>query len=96
MFIVSAKRTPIGKFKGSLSSLPASDLGALSIKACLEETSLNPEKIDEVIVGQVLGAGTGQAPARQTMLKAGIPSSVPAFSVNKVCGSGMKALLLRF
>ena len=95
-YIVSAKRTPIGKFKGNLSSLPATQLGAIAIKAILKEQNKNFDlkNIDECIVGQVLTAGVGQAPARQTSLKAGLPSSVSCTTVNKVCGSGLKAVMM--
>ena len=96
VYIISGKRTPIGKFKGCLSSLPATQLGAIAIKAILEEQKerLDPNKIDECIAGQVLTAGAGQAPARQTSLGAGLPSSVSCTTVNKVCGSGLKAVLM--
>ena len=96
IYIVSAKRTPIGKFKGALSSLPAPQLGALTIKALLEEQKGNFElkDIEECIVGQVLTAGVGQAPARQTALEAGLPYSVSCTTVNKVCGSGLKAIMM--
>ena len=96
VYIVSAKRTPFGKFKGSLSSIPAHQLGAIAIKALLKEQNgkLDPKKIDECIVGQVLTAGAGQAPSRQTALQAGLPSSVSCTTVNKVCGSGLKAVMM--
>ena len=92
--IVSAKRTPIGSFMGSLSTVPAIDLGAVAIKAALEAVSLDPGLVDEVLMGQVLQAGCGQAPARQTALKAGIPTNVPCTTINKVCASGMKSIQL--
>lgn len=92
--IVAAKRTAIGNFSGSLSSVPASDLGAAVIKALLDETKVNPSNVGEVILGQVLTAGTGQNPARQAMLKAGMPIEVPALSINQMCGSGLKAVHL--
>ena len=92
--IVSAKRTPIGSFMGSLSSVPAIDLGAVAIKAALEAVSLDPGLVDEVLMGQVLQAGCGQAPARQTALKAGIPTNIPCTTINKVCASGMKSIQL--
>ena len=92
--IVSAARTPIGRFLGSLSPLQASELGAIAIKAALERAGADPAEIGEVIMGNVLQAGVGQAPARQAMIKAGIPSSVPAYAVNKVCGSGLQAVML--
>ena len=92
--IVSAARTPIGRFLGSLSPLQAPELGAIAIKAALERAGADPAEIGEVIMGNVLQAGVGQAPARQAMIKAGIPSSVPAYAVNKVCGSGLQAVML--
>jgi acetyl-CoA C-acetyltransferase len=92
--IVGAARTPIGVFGGSLADIPASTLGAKVIKALLERTGLTPDQVDEVIMGQVLQAGTGQNPARQALLEAGIPETVPAMTINKVCGSGLKAVHL--
>ena len=92
--IVAAARTPVGNFGGSLSSLPATALGATVVKALLEKTGLDPEQVDEVILGQVLAAGVGQNPARQTTLSAGLPHKVPATTINKVCGSGLKAVHL--
>ena len=92
VYIVSGKRTPIGKFKGALSSLPAVELGSIVIKAILEDQKMDSDKIDECIVGQVLTAGVGQAPARQTALGAGLKSSTACTTVNKVCGSGLKAV----
>lgn len=92
--IVSAARTPIGRFLGSLSPLQAPELGAIAIKAALERAGADPAEIGEVIMGNVLQAGVGQAPARQAMIKAGIPAAVPAFTVNKVCGSGLQAVML--
>ncbi|MBK5941591.1 acetyl-CoA C-acetyltransferase [Halochromatium roseum] len=92
--IVAAVRTPVGSFGGSLSSLPATALGATVVKALLEKTGLDPEQVDEVILGQVLAAGVGQNPARQTTLNAGLPHKVPAMTINKVCGSGLKAVHL--
>ena len=96
VYIVSAKRTPIGKFKGALSSIPAPQLGAAAIQALLEEQKgkFELKNIGECIVGQVLTAGVGQAPARQTALSAGLPVSVPCTTVNKVCGSGLKAVMM--
>jgi acetyl-CoA C-acetyltransferase len=94
--ILSTKRTPIGSFGGALSDTPAPKLGAIAIQACLEETGLDPVRIDEVIMGQVLAAGVGQAPARQAALGAGIPDSVPCTTINKMCGSGMKAVMQAF
>lgn len=92
--IVAAARTAVGSFGGSLSSLPATDLGVTVLKALLERTGVRPDQIDEVILGQVLTAGAGQNPARQTVIKAGLPHQVPAMTINKVCGSGLKAVHL--
>ena len=92
--IVAAARTAVGSFGGSLSSLPAIELGVVVLQALLERTGVQPDQIDEVILGQVLTAGTGQNPARQTAIKAGLPHKVPAMTINKVCGSGLKAVHL--
>ena len=92
--IVSAARTPIGKFLGSLSSLSAPDLGAVAIRAALERSGVPAEQIQEVIFGNVVQGGVGQAPARQALLKSGIPATVSALTINKVCGSGLKAVML--
>ena len=92
--IVSAARTPIGKFLGALSSLNAPELGAVAIKAAIERSGVPMSDIDEVIMGNVVQGGVGQAPARQAMLKAGVPATVSAVTVNKVCGSGLKAVML--
>jgi acetyl-CoA C-acetyltransferase len=92
--IVSAARTPIGKFLGALSSLSAPELGAVAIKAAVERSGVSMSDIDEVIMGNVVQGGVGQAPARQAMLKAGVPATVSAVTVNKVCGSGLKAVML--
>ncbi|MFV3328187.1 acetyl-CoA C-acetyltransferase [Pseudomonas sp. NY15372] len=92
--IVAATRTAIGSFQGALANVPAVDLGAAVIKRLLEQTQLAPSQVDEVILGQVLTAGAGQNPARQAAIKAGLPYSVPALTLNKVCGSGLKALHL--
>lgn len=92
--IVAATRTAIGSFQGALAGVPAVDLGAAVIKRLLEQTGLAPAQVDEVIMGQVLTAGAGQNPARQAAIKAGLPFSVPALTLNKVCGSGLKALHL--
>jgi acetyl-CoA C-acetyltransferase len=92
--IVAATRTAIGSFQGALATVPAVDLGAAVIKRLLEQTQLDPAQVDEVILGQVLTAGAGQNPARQAAIKAGLPFSVPALTLNKVCGSGLKALHL--
>ena len=91
--IVSAVRTPIGSFLGSLSTVPATKLGATAIKGALEKINLHPEMVEEVLMGNVVQAGNGQAPARQAALGAGIPTSVPCTTVNKVCASGMKAVM---
>lgn len=93
-FIVSAKRTPVGSFQGSLSTIPAPQLGASAIRAALEASGISPEWIDECIMGQVLTAGAGQAPARQSALGAGLNSSTPCMTINKVCGSGLKSVML--
>ncbi|RID82522.1 acetyl-CoA C-acetyltransferase [Peribacillus asahii] len=92
--IVSAVRTPIGNFNGSLKNISAPKLGALVIQSALEKAGINPEQINEVIMGNVLQAGAGQNPARQASIHAGIPQEVPAFTVNQVCGSGLKAVHL--
>jgi acetyl-CoA C-acetyltransferase len=92
--IVAAARTAIGNFSGALAGIPASDLGAKVIAGLLERTGLQPEQVDEVILGQVLTAGCGQNPARQATLGAGLPIGVPAMTINKVCGSGLKAVHL--
>lgn len=91
--IVSAVRTPIGSFMGSLSTVPAPQLGAAAIKAALEKINLKPELVDEVLMGNVVQAGVGQAPARQAAKAAGLPDSVITTTVNKVCASGMKAVM---
>ncbi|WP_111682860.1 acetyl-CoA C-acyltransferase [Winogradskyella tangerina] len=91
--IVSAVRTPIGSFLGSLSSVPAPRLGAAAIKGAMNKIHLKPELVDEVLLGNVVQAGTGQAPARQAAIYAGIPDTVPCTTVNKVCSSGMKAIM---
>ena len=91
--IVSAVRTPIGSFLGSLSTIPAPKLGAIAIKGALDKIGLKPELVDEVLMGQVVQAGAGQAPARQAAIFAGIPETVPCTTVNKVCASGMKAVM---
>ena len=92
--IVAATRTAIGSFNGSLAGISATDLGAIVIRDLLKKTNLAPEAIDEVILGQVLTAGMGQNPARQTVIKAGLPQTTPALTINKVCGSGLKAVHL--
>lgn len=92
--IVAAGRTAIGSFGGSLAQVPAHKLGATVIQGLLEKSGLKPEQIDEVILGQVLTAGCGQNPARQAVIAAGLPETTPAMTINKVCGSGLKALHL--
>ena len=92
--IVAAARTPIGKFLGALSTRSAPELGAVAIKAALERAGIPAADVNEVIMGNVVQGGVGQAPARQAMLKAGVPSSVSAMTINKVCGSGLKAVML--
>jgi acetyl-CoA C-acetyltransferase len=94
VFILSAARTPIGKFGGGLSTVPATELGATAIRAAVERSGIAPERVDEAILGQVIQAGAGQAPARQAALKGGLPEGVSATTINKVCGSGMKAVML--
>ena len=94
--IVAAGRTAVGTFGGALAAIPASELGATVIKGLLERSGLKPEQINEVILGQVLTAGVGQNPARQTVLSAGLPNEVPAMTINKVCGSGLKAVHLAY
>jgi acetyl-CoA C-acetyltransferase len=92
--ILSAVRTPIGKFLGGFTDVPAPKLAAVAIAEALKRGSVSPTDVDEVILGQVLQAGVGQAPARQAALAAGLPDTIPAFAVNKVCGSGLKAVML--
>ena len=91
--IVSAARTPIGSFMGSLSTVPATKLGSIAIQGALNKINLKPELVDEVLMGNVVQAGVGQAPARQAALGAGIPNTVPCTTVNKVCASGMKSIM---
>ncbi len=92
--IVAATRTAVGSFQGALANIPAVDLGAAVIRQLLAQTGIDPALVDEVILGQVLTAGAGQNPARQAAIKAGLPHAVPAMTLNKVCGSGLKALHL--
>jgi acetyl-CoA C-acetyltransferase len=94
VYILSAARTPIGKFGGGLSTTPATELGAVAIRAAVERSGIAPERVDEAIMGQVIQAGAGQAPARQAALQAGLPAGVSATTINKVCGSGLKAVML--
>ena len=92
--IVTAKRTPIGAFQGTLSSMPAAELGAATIKSILNETKINASSVDEVILGNVLSAGQGQAPARQATIYSGLPNTVETLTINKMCGSGLKSIML--
>ena len=92
--IVSAARTPVGSFNGALSSVPAHDLGTIAIKAAIERAGISAADVDEVIMGQVLQAGAGQGPARQASVNAGVPVESPAWSVNQLCGSGLRAVAL--
>ena len=92
--IVSAVRTPIGKFNGTLKDVPATKLGSIAVRAAWERARIDPAEVDEVIMGNVVQAGEGQNPARQASIYGGVPSSVGAFTVNKVCGSGLKAVML--
>src|SRR3954454_1272629 len=96
VYLVSAARTPIGKFGGALSTVPATDLGGVAIRAAVERAGLEPSAtpVDEVLMGQVLQAGVGQAPARQAALKAGLPNGTSATTINRVCGSGLKSIML--
>ncbi|MBN9052602.1 MAG: acetyl-CoA C-acetyltransferase, partial [Rhizobiales bacterium] len=92
--IVAARRTPIGRFIGGLAELSSSALGAIAVRQVLADSAVDPATIDEVIIGQVLTAGAGMNPARQAAIGGGLPIHVPAFTVNKVCGSGLKAIHL--
>src|SRR5690606_37728351 len=92
--IVSAKRTPIGAFQGALASASAPQLGTAAIRAAIDASGIEAARIEEVIMGCVLSAGLGQAPARQAALGAGVPTHVPATTVNKMCGSGLKAVMM--
>jgi acetyl-CoA C-acetyltransferase len=92
--IVSAVRTPVGRFQGTLSGLSASDLGAVAIRAAVERAGVDPASVDEVLMGNVVLAGQGQAPARQAAIKSGLPPTVGATTVNKICGSGLKTVML--
>jgi len=91
--IVGAARTPMGGFQGDLSGASASELGATAIRAALERGGVSAETVDQVIMGNILSAGQGQAPARQASIGAGLPQSVPCTTVNKMCGSGMQAAM---
>src|SRR2546425_10168067 len=92
--ILGAARTPIGRFLGGLASIPAPRLGSIAIAEALRRAEVQKDQVDEAIVGNVLSAGLGQAPARQAALYAGLPVSVPATTINKMCGSGLKAAML--
>uniref|UniRef100_UPI00054F7F51 thiolase family protein n=1 Tax=Hippea jasoniae TaxID=944479 RepID=UPI00054F7F51 len=94
VYLVEALRTPFGSFGGGLSTIKAPILASEVIKALLKKTSLLPEDVDEVIIGNVVSAGVGQAPARQASIYAGLPVTIPAMTINKVCGSGLKAIML--
>src|SRR5262245_12788395 len=93
-YLVAGCRTPIGKFLGGFSSMSATDLGAIAVAETLRRSGLPADAVEEVIMGNVLSAGLGQAPARQSALKGGLPPSVAALTVNKMCGSGLKAVML--
>ena len=93
-YLISAARTPIGSFLGSYKNFSSTDLGAVAVRAAIERSGLSVDIIDEVIMGNVIQAGVGQAPARQAALKAGLPSTISAVTVNKVCGSGLKAAMI--
>src|SRR5689334_17608945 len=92
--IISAARTPVGKFLGSLKDFSATDLGAIAVREAVRRARVPPEDVDEVIMGCVIQAGLGQNPARQAALRGGLPSTVSAVTVNKVCGSGLKAVMM--
>src|SRR5688500_11347212 len=94
VFIVSAARTPIGKFAGALADTPATTLGGIAIRAAVERAGIPNDAVDEVLMGQVLQAGVGQAPARQALLKGGLANTTSATTINRVCGSGLKAIML--
>ncbi|MDA8203236.1 MAG: acetyl-CoA C-acetyltransferase [Chloroflexi bacterium] len=94
VFLVSAMRTPIGRFAGSLADVPATTLGGVAIRAAVERAQVPPEAVEEVLMGQVLQAGSGQAPARQAALKGGLPDGTSATTINRVCGSGLKSIML--
>src|ERR1041385_8955296 len=95
VYLVSAARTPIGKFGGTLADVPATTLGGIAIRAAVERAGLPQDTpIDEVLMGQVLQAGVGQAPARQALLRAGLPDGTSATTINRVCGSGLKSIML--
>ena len=93
VYLVAAKRTPIGAFGGTLKDISAGNLASIAIKAALTEGGVRPEIVDEVIVGNVIGAGQGMSVGRQAAIYAGIPETVPAYTLNMVCGSGMKTVM---
>lgn len=93
VYIVAAKRTPVSSFLGKLSKHSATDLGSIAIRAALESINLDPKEVNEVILGNVISAGLGQAPARQAAIKAGLPINVTCTTINKVCASGMKSII---
>src|SRR4029077_3248777 len=93
-YILAGARTPIGKFQGALSRIPAPELGAIAIRETLRRAAIPPGDVEEVIFGNILSAGLGQAPARQAALKAGLPGTVSALTINKMCGSGLNAVML--
>src|SRR5262249_38886867 len=93
-YLIAGCRTPIGKLLGALASIPAPRLGAIAVAEALRRSGLPADAIDEVIMGNVLSAGLGQAPARQAALYGGLPETVPALTINKMCGSGLKAVML--
>ena len=92
--ILSAARTPIGRFQGAYATIAAPDLGAVAVRAAVTQAGVDAALIDECVLGNVIGAGLGQAPARQAALRGGIPDSVGALTINKVCGSSLKAVML--
>src|SRR5918912_2303406 len=94
ILIVSAARTPIGKFQGAYKDLPATELGGAAVRAAVARAAIDGAQVDECIMGNVIGAGLGQAPARQAALRGGLPDSAGALTINKVCGSGLKAVML--
>jgi acetyl-CoA C-acetyltransferase len=96
VYILSAVRTPIGKFGGSLASLTAADMGVVAAKAAIERAGIQPEQIEETIFGNARQAGGGPNPARQISIRSGVPQEIPAFTVNKACASGMKAIALGY
>src|SRR5437588_954065 len=93
-FLLSAARTPIGKYLGALADVPAPQLGAVAVAEALRRARVPADRVEEVVMGNVIQAGVGQNPARQAALKAGLPETIPAYTVNKVCGSGLKAVML--